>query len=64
MLVSTPQRHLAVLKSRGNEDVAEVSSPFTKYLQGGLLWNLLNEWSLRERSRDWRTSRLVRPHPK
>jgi hypothetical protein len=62
VLVSTPHRHLEVLTSRGNEDAAEVSSPFTRCLQELLLWNLLNDWSLRERSRGWTTSLLVRPH--
>jgi len=64
MLVSTLQHHLAVLKFRGNEGAAEVSTQFTKCLQEFLLLNLLSEWSLRERSRGWRRSLLVLPHRK
>lgn len=64
MLVTTLQHHLSVLNFRGNEGAAEVSSLFTKCPQESLLLNLLSEWSLRERSRDWRTSLLVRPHRK
>ena len=64
MLVSTLQHHLVVLKFRGNEGAAEVSIPFTKCPREFLLLNLLSEWSLRERSRGWRTSLLVQPHRK